>query len=120
MNYQNIGDEDMKLSEEFQRLYPDIYSVIYPEIEKQCNTLEETKGPDYIPSKDELEQMTNAIYDQVNIQLSRNMKQDVVARRYGRRGLRDIISIILIGELLRRRRRPYYPPRQRRRRRRLI
>lgn len=120
MNYQNMGDEDMKLSEEFQRLYPDIYSAIYPEIEKQCNTLEEIKGLDYIPSKDELEQMTDEIYDNVNRQLSKNMKQDIMTKRYGRRGLRDIISIILIGELLRRRRQNYYPPQQRRRRRRFI
>ena len=114
--YKNINndDDEVKISEAFESMYPDIYAVIYPEVEKQCDILEKNKGLEYMPSKQEIEQMTNEVHENVNKHLSKNVKQDIVAKRFGRSGLRDIISIIVLGELIRRSRR------RRRRRRRTI
>ena len=113
--YKNNDNDDIKISEAFHSMYPDVYSVIYPEVEKQCDILEKEKGLEYKPTKQEIEQIVNEVHEKVNTHLSKNMKQDILAKRYGRRGLRDIITIILIGELIRRsrRRRPYYPIRRR-------
>lgn len=113
-NIKNDDDNDVKISEAFHSMYPEIYAVIYPEVEKQCDILQKNKGLDYMPSKQEIEQITNEVHENVNKHLSKNLKQDIVTKRYGRHGLRDIISIILLGELIRRssRRRPNYPRRR--------
>ena len=99
--------------------YPELYYRIYPKVIEVMN---QNIGPNIekVISQDKLEDMVNEVYEQM-IEECPEIGEDPMERRqrssryravqrplYGRgRLLRDIISIILISELLRRRN-PYY------------
>lgn len=96
---------------ELEKMYPSIYYTIYPEVVKQCNILEQTHGVAYTPNQNALNDIVENIYSNIQTQVHQSSVEDEAqTSRYGRGFFRDIISIILLGELLgrRRRRRRYY------------
>lgn len=119
--YQNMQSG----SDDIERLYPDIYRIIYPMVSVSCNNININ-----MPITEEIiENMTNDIYDRVeldnriNIQINidsevqndKNDRQisDSSVRRRPRprnRFLRDLIRILLLRELLGRRSRPPFRP----------
>ena len=54
----------MMPEDQLERMYPKIYYIINPIVMKQCNIMDEAYGPDYIPTREELERMIdNIMYD---------------------------------------------------------
>ena len=118
---------------ELENSYPEIYKIIYPMIAKKCENIRNSTF-----TKDDIENMTDEIYyaletkneTKVNINLlndvsstktsnaanTLNRKPEVKIsktideKRQNNAGLRDLIQILLIRELLNRRRPPCRPP----------
>ncbi|AOY75495.1 hypothetical protein [Clostridium formicaceticum] len=91
-------------------LYPDVYQSVYPRVQEICGRYDLYNNPRMYPQVDStlIQQMVDEVY-----QLSTN---EVEAEQWGPRGaFRDLITILIIRELLaRRRRRPFpgFPPRR--------
>jgi hypothetical protein len=128
MPMQSMPMEDKDL----EMLYPKIYLSIIPMVRMHCDKMESKYGVFFCPSKKEMED----IIEEINERLEKDMDDDDEKckknkkdkcreeeylgeyeedtrqrRRYSRRRLlKDLISIVLLGELLgrRHRRRPYY------------
>lgn len=120
---------------ELEKCYPEIYKIVYPMVSKRCSN-----SPSNI-TDEELEKMTDEIYfalenqneTQININLTNNVrsstnaysrpvdkraetkiKENTNEKRETRQfnsGLRDLIKILLIRELLNRPGRPPIGPR---------
>ena len=85
-------------------MYPDIYRRVYPRVQEVCERHDVYHNPRMYPQVDPsmVEQMTDEIYGLCT--------QEVSTEQFGSRGIfRDLITILLIRQLLRRRRRsPFY------------
>lgn len=100
---------------ELENSYPEIYKIVYPMITKKCENVRESDI-----TKDDIENMTDEIYyaleskneTQVNIKKRPEVKvsETTGEKRQLNGGLRDLIQILLIRELLNRRRPPFRPP----------
>ena len=117
---------------ELEKCYPEIYKIIYPMITKKCNNTKKEI------TKEEIENITDEIYfaieqnntTQININLNNdinvsplqqkssnpkaeikitNMKEDKRETRNINGGLRDLIKILLIRELVNKPNRPPMP-----------
>jgi len=98
--------------EELEKLYPQTYKVIQPEVEKTCDKFISKFG-EKCPDKTDVESMVSDIYDKVEPNIEAIIKNSPMAeeRQFfggGRRILRDFISALLIANLIRRRRRPFF------------
>ncbi|WZL73448.1 hypothetical protein QBE52_01575 [Clostridiaceae bacterium 35-E11] len=94
---------------EAKKIYPEIYRELHPYVKKVCEREDHMYNPMMhpFPNQEAMENMINEIYENYN----EEKKYRKADRGYGSGGIiRDIITIILIGELLGRRRRriPYY------------
>lgn len=118
---------------ELENSYPEIYKIVYPMVAKKCDNM---RGEAI--TKDDIQNMTDEIYyaletkneTRVNINLTNDVSTKNITRTESRRpdvkisetkgdnsekrqinsGLRDLIQILLIRELLNRRRQPFRPP----------
>lgn len=118
---------------ELENSYPEIYKIVYPMVAKKCDNM---RGETI--TKDDIQNMTDEIYyaletkneTRVNINLTNDVSTKNITRTESRRpdvkisetkgdnsekrqinsGLRDLIQILLIRELLNRRRPPFRPP----------
>ena len=100
---------------ELENSYPEIYKIVYPMVTKKCENVRESNI-----TKDDIENMTDEIYyaleskneTQVNIKKRPEVKvsETTGEKRQLNGGLRDLIQILLIRELLNRRRPPFRPP----------
>lgn len=118
---------------ELENSYPEIYKIVYPMVAKKCDNM---RGETI--TKDDIKNMTDEIYyaletkneTRVNINLTNDVSTKNITRTESRRpdvkisetkgdnsekrqinsGLRDLIQILLIRELLNRRRPPFRPP----------
>lgn len=107
----NISENNVEL----ENSYPEIYKIVYPMITKKCENVRESNI-----TKDDIENMTDEIYyaleskneTQVNIKKRPEVKvsETTGEKRQLNGGLRDLIQILLIRELLNRRRPPFRPP----------
>lgn len=88
----NIAENNIEL----ENSYPEIYRTIYPIVSKKCDSISETKI-----SKIDIEKFTDEIYAEAS--KNNNEKRQINS------GLRDLIQILLIRELLNRRRPPVSP-----------
>lgn len=102
--------------EQLEAMYPECYYIINPAVERACDHMDSQYGHMYTPTREQLESMVDRIYREVEADVnkvySRNTNEE--ERQLiggGRRVLRDLITILLIRNLLRRRR-PFsgYPP----------
>lgn len=128
-NYNNYRMQDniaIAQNSQLEQSYPEIYKVVYPMVSKRCENVRADL------SNEELEKMTDEIYfaleskneTQLNINLKNDVrtsssvnarKADVSATESPKRetrqfnsGLRDLVKILLIRELLNRPR-PFTP-----------
>ena len=97
---------------QLESLYPNTYNIIQPQVENMCNNLEAHHGKNYCPSNEEMDQMVTQIYNNVESEVESATKENPSGneRQFyggGRRLLRDLIGILLIGSLIRRRR-PFF------------
>ena len=100
---------------ELENSYPEIYKIVYPMITKKCENVRESNI-----TKNDIENMTDEIYyaleskkeTQVNIKKRPEVKVSEATgeKRQLNGGLRDLIQILLIRELLNRRIPPFRPP----------
>lgn len=102
--------------------YPELYYGVYPKVQDCINKYYPPYVPIYqMPDNEQMDTMVDEIYEEC-IEEYPEINQDPKERRlmargissqqrpyYGRRRIfRDLLGIIVIGELLRRRRNPYY------------
>lgn len=94
---------------QLERMYPSIYYIVYPEVVKHCNVMDRTYGHLYTPTKKQVEDMVETIHTNVQPKLDQ-VSEEIEKKQYRGGYLGDIISIVLLGELIgrRRRRRRYY------------
>lgn len=107
---QNEYDALRKGEAQLEQMYPPVYYIVYPEVVKQCNTWDRTYGPTQTPTKEQLDDMVETIHNNVQPKLNRAPIQESEKAQYRGGFFGDIISIVLLGELIgrRRRRRRYY------------
>lgn len=108
-------DEDEMMG--FPVRYPQIYYRVFPRIRSICEEMDVPSNPCMYPypSEETISSMTDRILEEVVENDLSGLDYEIrVGRRQfvfgGRRVLRDLISILLIRELLRRRRRPPFFP----------
>ncbi len=117
--------------EQLESMFPRCYYIIYPEVCRHCDRLISKKGTMYNPSRQELDNIVDDIDNRVGQDVeaeyedndySENVEAMNISdnnpkekgRQFGgfyggrRRFRRDLISIVLLRELMRRRRRPHY------------
>lgn len=114
--------------EELEAMYPRSYHLIYPLIRHHCDMHAGQFGPMHTPTRRQLDDMIDNIYNQVSPSMEENEdmenslppnandhSMDNKGRQiggfgFGRRRpfLRDLISVLLLRDLIGRRRRPYY------------
>ncbi|SNS45088.1 hypothetical protein SAMN05446037_101082 [Anaerovirgula multivorans] len=85
-------------------MYPEVYRTVYPRVVEVCTRYDVYTHPRMYPQVDPamIQEMTDEIYGLCT--------QEVDAEQFGPRGIfRDLITILLIRQLLRRRRRrPFF------------
>lgn len=93
-----------------EMMYPKVYHMINNAVGYHCDMMEMQCGPMHTPSKEEIDEMADKIYNQIGPQVEEmeEYKEELQEERQlgfgGRRLFRDLITIFLIRELLRRRR----------------
>ena len=99
-NFQNTDNS------EFMKLYPEIYKVVNPMVCKIC------EGNTRTINKELLEQMSNEIYSNLEMQPERNGSKEVRNSSVNNNILQDLIKILLLNQLLNQNRppRPMPPP----------
>lgn len=101
--------------EQLERMYPRVYHIIYPEVIQCCDTIDMTCGFFNVPSCEEVERMVEDICTRkekdVELALKQECRETGEERQLalgGRRLFRNLVTILLIRELIRRRRRPFF------------
>ena len=123
MNMNTMGNMGINMinDDDIERLYPEVYRVVYPMV---CSSCDRIQFPGTTVNDEMLTRMTNDIYDQVEAdgrikievnvttevrETSNNSDSSVETRQRRRprnRFLNDLIRILLLRELSRRRRFP--------------
>lgn len=98
--------------QQLEGMYPNIYNIINPVVEKHCDHMEMMHGSMHVPNKEHLEAMTDNILSEVEPVVGSEIEKEEGAgeRQFGfggRRLLRSLVGILLIRNLLGRRRRPF-------------
>ncbi|QGU96534.1 hypothetical protein GOM49_16755 [Clostridium bovifaecis] len=128
INFEDLEDIDEEdFEDSLEQMYPSTYRRIYPWVHYHCCDMEVKYGREYEPRKEDLDEISKTIYNKVKDEFEDYEKDEDDNHRveigypYGRRGIEDLVRILLIQELLRRRprrrdrrrrrrRRPSYPP----------
>lgn len=102
--------------DQLESMYPKCYYIIYPEVNRHCDMFNKMYGTMYNPSRKQLEEIVdeidNSVGSYVDAEYQERDENYTENRQFGlgsrRRFRRDLISILLLRELLRRRRPNYY------------
>lgn len=102
---------DMMPPPQLEKMYPNTFYIIHPVVEKTCNNMHSAYGPMYTPTQEQMEKMIDSVYKEVEPKVYEAVRESPSRdeRQFsggGRRILRDLIGILLIGRLLGGR--PYY------------
>lgn len=97
--------------EQLESMYPEMYHVVHPHVKNHCDMFDSKYGMMHTPKREQLESMTDDICRkvEVDVDILINTNREGDDRQIGfggRRVLRDLVSILLIRELINRRRRP--------------
>lgn len=104
---EDIYADDDRDDEYFDGMHPDSCKKIMPYINRELDRMETEESPlyDEYPEGEMLDRMGDKIYDRVVADMP-DMEEQWEGRQFGRRRfLRDLIGVLLLGNLLRRRRR---------------
>ena len=96
----------MMPEDQLERMYPRVYYIVNPIVIRQCDYMDDTYGPDYIPTREELERMIDSIYSQAE---SRVMAEMPAKEKHGNPDgnpdgnpfLRGLVGTLLVRELFR-------------------
>ncbi len=108
-------------AERLEDMYPEVYRIVYPKVLNMCCMMDVPGNPEMYPHprREAVERMVDEIFEQCVCEMGdpekwrddeENDRQFVtgIGPGFGRRRLlRDLISILLIRELIRRRPFPY-------------
>lgn len=94
---------------EAAKMYPENYNKLYPYVKRKCNEkdLEHNPKMNPFPNNETVDEMVEEIYEEYqrdNGNAGNPGKNNYLSRRYGGYFGRDLITILLLGELLGRRR----------------
>lgn len=136
-DFNNQNNYETRTDMELEKCYPEIYKIVYPMVTKRCNDVRANLTNDDIENM--TDEIYYALEERNDIRLNINLTNDVRTTettnsqmtvadkkpevklsettsssekretRQTNRGLRDLIKILLIRELLNRRRRPHHP-----------
>lgn len=103
-NYTSLSNNNY---DRLDDLYPDIYKIVYPMVQRRCQNL------DAPITRENIDMITEELYS--NIENGRNQgevnnSESQETRQFNGGGISDIIKILLIRELLGRSRRPCNRP----------
>lgn len=100
--YPMVDMDEQRLEE----MYPQIYFIIYPVVINQCDRMDYQRGDLYAPTREEFDGMVEDVHSRVcdNLDENKQLGIDIKQWRRGSGELRDLISIILLREILQRRR----------------
>lgn len=128
MPYYNGYNNTYRQSSELEQYYPEIYKIVYPMVKKVCSN---NRG---IINKEIIENMVDEIYSAIEVEeesdkenrdelkeinnrnVTNRVKNDTITsesvENRGRRntGIRDLIKILILRELLNNNNRPPMPP----------
>lgn len=94
--------------EELEAMYPKTYQIIYPHVKQHCDMCDAQFGTEYTPTREHVEAMVDDIQRKVEPEIEVEIGEVERQPFFGRRRLaRDLISVLLIRQLLGRRR-PFY------------
>lgn len=98
--------------QELENMYPNIYFVLYPIVFQQCDMIDNTYGKMYLPNKGELSNIVEEVIEYMNNENTpmEPIQKDISSLQWDQNTTRDLISILLIRELIDRRRQGGYPP----------
>jgi hypothetical protein len=101
--------------EQMEAMYPRVYNIIYPHVRNQCDMFDNQHGLMNSPTNEQLNEMVDNITNTVEHEVDMEVNKSVTAGERqlgfgGRRLLRDLVSILLIRQLIGRRRPPFYSP----------
>lgn len=94
---------------DLESMYPETYRIVFPCVMKECDMMDMQFGSMYCPGKDKMMEIVDRIFARVeaDVEITLRDQKDSKENRQlgfgGRRILRDLITILLIRELLRRR-----------------
>ncbi len=135
-NYNNRNNYNTQNDMELEKCYPEIYKIVYPMITKKCSNITSSLTNDDIENmtdeiyyaleeKNEIQvninltnevktsqtsNMTKAVSKKPEVRINETSEEKRQTRQFNR-GLRDLIKILLIRELLNRPGRPPHNPR---------
>jgi len=99
--------------QQLETMYPRVYHVVMPEIDKCCDEIDMQYGYMHCPTKAEMDAMVDKMYVRVEKDVDRVLKEEYGDDRqfgYAGRGLlRGLLATLLIRQLIRRRF-PFYSP----------
>lgn len=104
---EDIYAEDDRDDEYFMDMHPDSCKGITPYINRELDMMETEESPLYeeYPNREMLERMGDKVYDKVVADMP-EMEEQWEGRQFGRRRfLRDLVGLLLLGNISRRRRR---------------
>lgn len=95
--------------QQLENMYPNIYNIVNPVVEKHCDNMEMKYGKMHCPTKEQVEAITDNVLSEVegNVEAAIKKEAGQAERQFGFGGrpiLRGLIGILLIRNLLRRRR----------------
>ncbi len=114
----NSMGEYLDMSEaQLEEMYPTIYRTVYPSVSYRCDRMHAQHGDMYVPNREEFDEMVSDIQNNVIENEENSQSQEVDINQWNRNSgpFRDLVSILLIRELLDRRRFPHDRNRGRRR-----
>lgn len=106
----NPMDDYLDMSEsQLEEMYPSIYRTVYPSVSYMCDRMDGQYGDMYVPNREEFDEMVRAIQDNVVDYVESSQSQEVDVNEWNRNSgpFRDLVSILLVRELIGRRRSPY-------------
>ncbi|MFA7573399.1 MAG: hypothetical protein WCY24_06735 [Lutispora sp.] len=104
---EDIYAEDDRDDEYFMDMHPDSCKRITPYINRELDMMETEESPLYeeYPNREMLERMGDKVYDKVVADMP-EMEEQWEGRQFGRRRfLRDLVGLLILGNISRRRRR---------------
>ena len=98
--------------QQLENMYPNVYHIVNPVVEKHCDELEMKYGKMYCPTKEQVEAITDNIVKEVEADVTAAIEKEggqaeIQLGFGGRRLLRNLVGILLIRNLLGRRRHPF-------------
>lgn len=99
--------------DQLESMYPEVYHIVFPHVRHHCDMFDNNYGMMYNPTREQLEAISEDICKKVEKDVEKviHVGRDDGDRQIGfggRRLLNNLVTILLIRQLLGRRRRPFF------------